>query len=53
MAHAWIEPTFWALIASGALMSLFEREIRCKFCALRDRFLGGASGCTQDACLAS
>lgn len=24
--HAWIEPVFWALIASGALMSLFRRD---------------------------
>jgi hypothetical protein len=24
--HAWIEPAFWALIVSGALLSLFERD---------------------------
>ena len=26
LEHAWIEPVFWALIVSGALMSLFQRD---------------------------
>ena len=24
--HSWIEPVFWTLIVSGALMSLFQRD---------------------------
>jgi hypothetical protein len=26
LEHAWIEPVFWTLIVSGALMSLFQRD---------------------------
>ena len=53
LQHPWIEPLFWALIASGALMSVFERSIRCKLCAVRDRLSGGSGSCSEDACLAS
>jgi alkylation response protein AidB-like acyl-CoA dehydrogenase len=28
LQHAWIEPLFWTLIVSGAMMSLFERGHR-------------------------
>jgi hypothetical protein len=52
LQHSWIEPLFWALIASGALMSLFEHTVRCKLCALRDRISGGSGSCSEAACLA-
>lgn len=26
LEHEWVEPVFWALIAAGALMSLFRRD---------------------------
>lgn len=48
----WIEPLFWALIASGAALSLVEETLHCKLCALRERLTGGTHRCADAPCLA-
>ena len=48
---SWLEPAFWALITSGAVMSLFEDTIRCKLCTIRE-LLSGGPDCSEDTCAA-
>ncbi len=53
LQQPWIEPVFWALILSGALMSLFEQAVSCKLCALREWLTGNGTRCAEEACVAN
>ncbi|MCU0934625.1 MAG: hypothetical protein MUF66_00830 [Gammaproteobacteria bacterium] len=50
LQQAWVEPVFWSLIISGAVMSLFEEAVTCKLCALREWLTGSVGRCDEDAC---
>ena len=50
--HLWVEPLVWALIGTGATLSLFEGALRCKLCNLRERLTAAARPCPEDPCLA-
>lgn len=53
LQQSWIEPLFWALIISGAVMSLFEQAVSCKLCALREWFTGTGGRCAEESCVAN
>lgn len=48
----WVEPVFWALIGSGAALSLVQETLHCKLCALRERLSSGSQRCADQGCLA-
>ncbi|MCU0936618.1 MAG: hypothetical protein MUF66_11280 [Gammaproteobacteria bacterium] len=50
LQQAWIEPVFWSLILSGAVMTLFEETITCKLCSLRGWLAGSPGRCGEDLC---